>query len=160
MLEADVALGARPLIGEVLLASKQLETFKSLVKKAKNSKPVAFLIVLVRPKKFLKNFDRRRFRKILASRDRRSSFRKVWNLKVAPIVSFAFRKIIFRCPVFLIKSCRLLCLRFFSPFKNVKYDLSKLLWRKESKHLLCCEGEKKDWYESNKFLQLNLWAMG
>ena len=72
-----MALGARPLIGEVLLASKQLETFKSLVKKAKNSKPVAFLIVLVRPKKFLKNFDRRRFRKISASRDRRSSFRKV-----------------------------------------------------------------------------------
>ena len=74
MLEVDVALGARTLIEEVSLASKQVQ---SLVKKAKNSKPVAFLVVLVRPKKFLKNFDRRRFRKISVSRDRRSSFRKV-----------------------------------------------------------------------------------
>lgn len=51
MLEVDVALGARPLIGEVLLlASKQLETFKSLVKEVKNSKLFAFLLVLVRLK--------------------------------------------------------------------------------------------------------------
>jgi hypothetical protein len=48
MLEVDVALGARTLIGEVLLASKQAQTFKSLVKKARNSRLFALFGVLVK----------------------------------------------------------------------------------------------------------------